>query len=303
MPEYSVFGLRVHSEWALPELPQDPGQAEPDVTIRFGTIDSECRDAGLHRLDDGILFVAPDAARYRITGGSEILVEPFPAAHDRNVRLYLMGSAFGAVIHQRGLLPLHANAVEIGGQAFAFMGAQGEGKSTLAAWFHDQGHRIIADDICVIAFRDEQPIALPGLPRLRLWEDALVHSGRASKEYERSFEGADDWNKFDVPIGPDLLSRHPLPFAGAYLLETEDEFSITQLGGLEAAETVFEHTYRGAYVDIADRQESHWTTSVKVVRTVPIFRLARERGLGILGAQAEQIRRHAQSVAGQAGHG
>ena len=74
---------------------------------------------------------------------------------DANIRLYLLGSAMGVLLHQRGLLPLHANAVEIDGKAFAFMGASGSGKSTLAAWFHDHGYRIIADDVCAVRFETE----------------------------------------------------------------------------------------------------------------------------------------------------
>ena len=60
----------------------------------------------------------------------------------------------GAALHQRGILPLHANAVEIDHRAVAFMGASGAGKSTLAAWFHDQGYPILADDVCVIRADD-----------------------------------------------------------------------------------------------------------------------------------------------------
>ena len=42
-----------------------------------------------------------------------------PGASSRNVRVFLLGSAFGALLHQRGLLPLHANAVEVDGRAVA----------------------------------------------------------------------------------------------------------------------------------------------------------------------------------------
>lgn len=296
MPDYSLFGLRVRSERPLPELPPAMGQEEPDVTVRFGAIDSDCREAGLHRLDDAMLFIAPDAARYRVSQGRDILVEPIENAHDRNVRLYLLGSAFGALVHQRGLLPLHANAVEIDGRAFAFIGAQGEGKSTLAAWFHDQGHRIIADDICVIDFVEGVPVAMPGLPRLRLWEDALASSGRDFRAFDRSFVGDDAWNKYDVPINFDRLTREPLPFAAAYLLESGDEFAARHLQGLEAARAIFEHTYRGGYVDAANGQKSHWEAAVRLVQKAPIFRLNRKRGFERFDLQAHKIRDHAKSV-------
>ena len=174
--DYSLFGLSVRSEIPLPELFPAEIECEPDVAIRVGTINSDERAPGLHELGDGLLFVATDAGRYRIAGGREIIIEPNAGAPDRNVRLFLLGSAFGALLHQRGLLPLHANAVEIDGKAVAFMGPSGAGKSTLAAWFHDRGHRVIADDVCVVGLdTDGRPYAAPGLPRT----PALARSTRA----------------------------------------------------------------------------------------------------------------------------
>lgn len=293
MQDYSVFGLRVRSDMPLPELHAAEGPAEPDVVIRQGAIGEPNRDAGLHAVDGAMLFVAPDAARYRIAAGSEILVEPNADVPDRNVRLYLLGSAFGALLHQRGLLPLHANAVEIDGRAFAFMGQQGEGKSTLAAWFHDQGDRIIADDVCVIRIDRGSAWAVPGLPRLRLWEDAIVRSGRRSDRLARSYAGDEEWNKFDVPVAPDRSVRDEIPVGAIYLAESGDAFDVTPLQGVEAAQALFEHTYRGGYLEAANGHESHWQAIVELVRRVPVFRLVRKRGFSVFDQQATAVRDHA----------
>ena len=303
MRDYAVFGLRVRSDIALPELHRAEGSADPDVTIRQGKIDDANRTAGLHVIDGAVLFVAPDAARYRIADGSEILVEPNKGAPDRNVRLYLLGSAFGALLHQRGLLPLHANAVEIGGRAFAFMGVQGEGKSTLAAWFHDQGHRVIADDVCVIRLDGDLPQAVPGLPRLRLWDDAIAQSGRKPAELLRSYAGDEDWNKFDVPVDPQRSVRDEVPLGAVYLIESGSDFSVERLAGLESAQVLFEHTYRGGYLDAANGQKTHWQATVDLVRKVPVFRLARKRGFDVLDAQAQLIRSHAAALTNDEGRG
>src|SRR5687767_37791 len=118
----------------------------PDVTISIGAVGPVSGPPGVDLQDDALVLRIPEVASYRIDATS-ILVSPAPAVPEQNLRLYLLGSAFGALLHQRGLLPLHANAVEIDGKAVAFMGASGEGKSTLAAWFHDRGFNIIADDV------------------------------------------------------------------------------------------------------------------------------------------------------------
>ena len=167
---YRLFGLHLCSALDLPELCSDTLGGDPDVHIRMTRSDVTDSEASL--VIDGI-------ARFAVRNGNEIIVSPEPGVPERNVRLYLLGSAMGILLHQRGLLPLHANAIEIDGKAVAFMGPSGSGKSTLAAWFHDQGYCVIADDVLVVRFDQEgQAQACAGLPRLRLWKDVLEATGR-----------------------------------------------------------------------------------------------------------------------------
>src|SRR5258708_9269606 len=98
----------------------------------------------------------------------------------------------GAIFHQRGLLPLHANAIEVGGQAVAFVGPSGAGKSTLAAYFRDRGYRVLCDDVCVVSFgSDGEPLAWPGIPRIKLSGRALAALVRRVCDLERVFDCAD----------------------------------------------------------------------------------------------------------------
>lgn len=306
--DYSVFGLMIRSSIPLPELLPGAGEGTPDVTIRIAPVSRpDAAKPGINVDGDALLLIIPDVGRYRIVGGSSITVQPQPGVPDRNVRLFLLGSAFGALLHQRGLLPLHANAVEIDGNAVAFMGASGAGKSTLAAWFHDRGYRIIADDVCVVGYADGFPLAQPGLPRLRLWAETLKFMARSTAEYERSYVGmVEEFDKFDVPIDRSAAAHKGVPLAALYLLSRAKDFSIQQLHGIEATEVVFANTYRGAYVSAASAQLSHWNASLRLVQSAPIFRAAREWNLARLNEQcrrlldhaAEQIRSHSLSRLG-----
>jgi hypothetical protein len=246
---------------------------------------------------DTLLLTIAKVGRYRIAGGREIIVDPYPGVPDRNLRLFLLGSAFGALLHQRGILPLHANAVDLGGRAVAFMGESGAGKSTLAAWFHDQGCEIIADDVCAVVFREgDHPFALPGLPRLRLWRDSLEETGRDFRRYALSYDSEEeDFEKFDVPI--EMTAREPVPIAALYLLRAGEEFSLQQLTPLKAAEAVFDHTYRGAFVGPANAAQAHWSSAVKLVRSTPVFELTRPRVLSALQEYCARIRDHATKLA------
>jgi hypothetical protein len=297
--DYRVFGLKVRSELELPELFVDKSDASPDVTITLGPIHDDDRGVGLHGGEDGLVLVVPEVASYRIEEGVRIVVDRRRGVPARNVRLFLLGSAFGALLHQRGLLPLHANAVEIDGKAIAFMGPSGAGKSTLAAWFHDHGHKVLCDDVCVVSWAvTGEPIISSGLPRLRLWGEALELMGRNIADYGRSYIGDEAWvEKFDVPIKAN--GRQPLNYAldALYLLERGREFSVTRLEGLAGAEAVIANTYRGSYLPLLKGQQDHWRTAIRLVRTVPPYLAIREWDLAKLDEQCGLLRDHAASFA------
>ena len=298
--DYEVFGLRVRSEVALPELFPAEGEREPDVCIAAGTVPQ--RPGWVH--DGALVLEVRGVARYRIERGAKITFEPEPGVPDRNVRLYLMGSAFGALLHQRGLLPLHANAVEIDGRAVAFIGESGSGKSTLAAWFHDRGYKVIADDVCVIDFDDDGvPFACPGLPRLRLWDKALAQSGRDARTYERSYvDAAEPLEKFDVPIDRSAVAHSSVRLAAVYQLRRGDEFAITDLEGVDAANALFANTYRGAFVPRVKGQQAHWESAIKLLRAVPVLSFVRRWNLAELDEQCRRLVEHVESaVADHAG--
>ena len=293
--DYSLFGLNVRSSLPLPELFPASDERNPDVIISTGPIhDTEAEEAGLNSVDGALILAVPDIGRFRISGGSDIVVDPVAGVPDRNLRLYLLGSVFGALLHQRGLLPLHANAIEIDGAAVAFMGESGAGKSTLAAWFHDRGHRIVADDVCAILFDpDGQPVTLPGLPRFRLWQKALEASGRRAAEFVRSYADDDMWNKFDIPVGAETAVSSKLPLRSIYVLERGDQLNFRLLEGVKAAEAAFAHTYRGAYVAAVKREQSHWDACIRLVRQIPIHCVTRPWSLDQLDECSQQILEHA----------
>jgi hypothetical protein len=261
--------------------------------VRFGSVAAQ--DEAVAVADGVLILSVPAVARYRIEGGREILIDPAPGVSERNLRVFLLGSAMGALLHQRGLLPLHANAVEFGGRAFAFLGRSGAGKSTLALWFAGRGHRILCDDVCAIGFDSAgAPLALPGVPRLRLWKDALARSGRASANHERSFDGQD---KYDVPVAAERPDG-PLPFAACYLLAGapgdvgEAAPGIVRLSERDAAEALIANTYRGAFVRRLGLAERHLGQCLAIARTLPVYRAVRRWGEEAFEAEADLLARH-----------
>ncbi|MGA9580705.1 MAG: hypothetical protein WBR13_01900 [Allosphingosinicella sp.] len=292
---YRLFGLSVLSEIPLPELVTDPEGEGADVRIGLRTIaTSPNAEAGLHIEGDDALLVIPGTGRFLTRSGREMLVEPAPGVSPRNLRLYLLGSAFAAILHQRGLLPLHANAVIVEGRAIGFMGHPGAGKSTLAAWFHDRGFDVLADDVCVVtAGPDGVPLAHPGIPRLRLWREALEAGGRDASSYERSF---DDMDKYTVPTDLDRMLP-AVPLSHLYLLEKAQEApSIDRLEGSAAVEAMIANTYRGAYVRLMGRTRQHMMACAGLARTVPVFRARRRWGYDSFDVEGAALEAHARRL-------
>src|SRR5690606_97236 len=97
-----------------------------------------------------LLLQVDGVARYLVSGGRRITIDRDPAVEDDDVRLFLLGSVFGAMLHQRGDLVLHGSAIEWEGAAVVFMGFSGVGKSTTASAFRQRGHAVLTDDLCVV---------------------------------------------------------------------------------------------------------------------------------------------------------
>ena len=258
-----LFGLVIASEFALPGLLPASANDAADVTIRCEALGARANLS----IEPGLAFLVED--------GASIVIDADPSTPLENIRLYLLGSAFGLLLHQRGLLPLHANAVDLGGRAIAVAGVSGAGKSTLAAWFHDRGLPLIGDDVCVVRRTDEGAIAYPGVPRLRLWGQAIEATGRSRDGLARAYAGDDSFDKWEVPLGAGGAVGEGVKLAAIYVLEDGDDFEILPLTGVDAADALFAHTYRGEYVEAIGGGEAHWRGVLGLMGAVATFRLIR----------------------------
>jgi hypothetical protein len=152
---------------------------------------------------------------------------------------------------------------------------------------------VLCDDVCAIGFDEAGvPLAWPGIPRLRLWEDAIARSGRSAASYERSFDGQD---KYDVPTGAPP-SAEPLPLAACYMLAEAEEGadgSIERLAGMGAVEALIANTYRGRFLPLIGGGERHWRACVAIAARVPVYRAARRWGADSFEEEARRLAAHA----------
>jgi hypothetical protein len=250
---YWAYGLRIHADLVCPELrphPQETGN--PDVTIRLlpSAEDAlESLENGYYEVQPRIFRLAvPGVAQYRIEEGSRIFIEPLPDVPLEKVRLFLLGSAMGALLYQRGLFPLHGSAVETPWGAMIFVGAQGAGKSTLAAQFHRKGYRLLSDDVCAVAPTPEGLQILPALAQLRLCTDAFERLGAPQG-------GRFDVDKFVVPMGEGYCPRpvslraiHVLSFSDSKNSSSDEAPAFEVIAGFDRVKCLLENLYRPQYL-------------------------------------------------------
>jgi hypothetical protein len=185
---YRAFGLTISSELACPELP--PGFGMPDVEIRIAQAGTASAPAaalatGFDAAPGFFRLRVPNIARFVVADGRSITIEPHDNADEDSIRLFLLGTAVGALLHQRAVLPLHGSAVCKDGRSLLILGASGVGKSTLAAALGRHGWRMQTDDISALNLVDGRVWCEPGFPRQKMWPDSLSMLGDDAERHAR----------------------------------------------------------------------------------------------------------------------
>jgi hypothetical protein len=294
---YYLAGLRIVSEIPLPSLMACADQIGPSVSIRRARLpetlssvtavfpEGQCND-------NELLFNIPDAGRYLIRCGSEILVDPAANSSLGDVAAYLLGTAFGVLCHQRGTTPLHGSAIDIVDGCVAFVGDSGAGKSTMAAALASRGHHVISDDLCVFEASEQGVRVWPGLNRLRLWEDALEALSCDQPGIERELRGL---NKYLVPTQPIRNPRTPRRLQRVYQLAAAadgDPTTITRLQGAASVEVLMQNIYRIGIAERMGRKPNLFVACAAAAREVPLYRLSRPLGFQILPDVLKVLEEH-----------
>jgi len=270
---YLAYGLPILSGLAFPELRVRNCRDAPQVRIHTGDVAPELEG----RTGKGALFETARSrfllrldgiARYLVTDGDQIVIDPAPGTDEDSIRLFLLGSVFGALLHQRGLLPLHASAIETARGAVLFAGASGTGKSTLAGAFYRRGYRVVADEICAL----DGDRVRPAVPRLTLWPDAVEELGLWSDAVRQVRPNI---KRFHVPVEP-LTAHDPLPVHAIYILSLTNrpDFAVSRLGGVETLQALINHTFRRQFIAL-ESGAGYMSRITAAASTIPISRLVR----------------------------
>lgn len=280
----SVFFLgpfRFVSEIDIRELRASTGPGEIVVSIRLGgvpatiqgatTVDEYCQVAPAE-----YLLNIPDVARYYVRGGSEVRLEIVPGTPPANVSTYLLGSVFGVLCHQNGLLPLHGSAVESEGAVTAFLGDSGAGKSTLAACLQRRGHHIVSDDICLVQPDSDAVRVIPVAGWLKLWNESLQHLGETPIEQNRVFSTDDKFRLF-LPNAVEAAGPERPRLSHVIFLARDSnpqaQPALQPVHLLDAIAGLMDMTYVGYVPSLAGRQSTLFKQCAQVFQHARAWRL------------------------------
>jgi hypothetical protein len=288
MWHYRMSGLNVASEIALPgALPRsDTGTNE--VLIRRGTL--------LHALEGTssrrqYLLRVPDVGRILIEDGQKISFDLDAGADERDAVVYMLGSAFGILLHQRGHLVLHASAVAVGSGAVIFCGPSRAGKSTLAAALVGQGYPFITDDVCHIGFDGARPIVFADGRMLKLWDETVENLALGARRGERVLRQTDKFY-----ISPERRAdEHPTQLAAIYILREADKTlqqDVEQLSTVEATALLRQNAYRPELLAMMDLEPQYFLDTMNLVSHTPVFYLTRSLGFTLLPQVVRELEVH-----------
>jgi hypothetical protein len=246
---YRAYGLTFSMPFPCPELlpaPELSADLPPDVVVRFG----DTPEYLVSPMEEGVWYQAEPnrflcrprgVADFLVENGTCITIKPQPGTPENDIRSFLLGTCISALLPQRGMLCLHASAVQARQGAVLFAGDPGAGKSSTLAEFLRRGYAMLSDDMCGVVqqagpenmqngARAGRVYVVPAFPQIKMWRTAAERLGLAYDERRRVAVHEDKYG-----ISVQQFAGEAVPFVALYWLgrHAGDELKITPLSGME----------------------------------------------------------------------
>ena len=280
MHSYCISGLSVDSEVVLPGLIAiEAARGRPDVTIRQSEVPPALQDAVAagptwEIAGDMFLLRIPGVARFLLRAGRDIAFELEDATARDEIAIFLTGTVFGILLHQREHVVLHASAVRVGGKAVLFCGPSGAGKSTIAAALGQRGYPLLNDDVCAVTVNGTgAPMVHPDGRQLKLWEHSIEKLDLAERRGERVRTCLE---KFYVE--PEQVFAEPLALGAVYALrEARPPHApgIESPNVVDAALLLRRNAYRPLLVSRMGQKANYFHAATTIANVAGIFHLTR----------------------------
>jgi hypothetical protein len=205
--------------------------------------------------------------------GREVEYAPVEGADPNSIELYLNGSVYGAILHQRQIMPIHGSSFRYNDMAVMVCGDAGAGKSSLTASFCLNGAEFLTDDVTPVVFRDGMPYVRALSDQIKLWGDTLRQLEKEGSILERIYPGTD---KYFYPMNG--LGDETAKLEGILIIEIDDnrEVTIEEMYGPGKFAAVRGEIYRVEYLQgMPENEVVYFRNIVDISRNVRVFRVRR----------------------------
>jgi len=231
-------------------------------------------------------------ARIEVADGATITVDvPPEVAASGDLGWIVHGWGVATAMLQRGLLVVHASAVEIDGSAVLVAGRTGAGKSTTALGLRARGHRLLVDDVSTIVDVDGRPHVLPYLRGVNLTPAAADALGIAYADLPALTVGRGK----ATFLAEDPGSR-PIPVAAVAVIEPDadvDDVRVDEISGAGRFGALVPHCRRDGAASAILGPDQLFARTAALAAATPVARVRRPDGswhLDAVCASVEDVR-------------
>lgn len=225
--------------------------------------------------------------------GNRIEYSPVEKADGAAIELYMNGSVYGAILHQRRILPLHGSSFVYNGNGIIFCGDSGAGKSSLTTSFCMNGADFLTDDVTPIIKKNGKPHIWPKSGKVKLWDDTL-HQLNRDKSRLTKIRPEDE--KYYLPLKPQHLSSNSLDHILILQVSDESDVSFETVQKVEAFSYLHQEIYRREFLFAMPEAESAYLKQIgDICNNSLITRIRRPQDIPI-GEMQEKISNYLDSA-------
>jgi GTPase SAR1 family protein len=205
------------------------------------TFSYDCMQINQHEFS----LTVDDIAHFYAANGNFVQISPADKANRESIELYLNGSVYGAILHQRKIMPIHGSCFIYNNKGIMICGESGAGKSSITASFCHNGSNFLTDDVTPLVFTENLPFILPLSDRIKLWDDSLNQLKLSKNNLTQIWS---DYKKYYLPI--DIEIAKPFPLHQIFIIEIDNksEVEFQKLTGVKRFTALRNEIYRWEYL-------------------------------------------------------